>query len=80
MSDYVIVVTPNHDAVDYSKYNSKATECDFDFRIQRIDPSEKTRRAMVLIPRDTTTALDLHDMTRWLDFNAPLLTTYVICS
>lgn len=78
MSLYTIVVTPQHDAVDYAKYVEIANGLHFAVQIERTEPDAK-RKTMVFIPYSFTTALNLHDLTKWLDSNAPLLTTYVIC-
>jgi hypothetical protein len=78
MSEYSIVVTAQHDAVDYDFFRKAADRNNFMFQIERSDPEQK-RRTMVITPYQATTALNLFDMVNELDRNVPLLVTYVVC-
>lgn len=79
MSTYSIVVTAQHDAVDYEFFRKAAAENNFDIHVERAD-AEKKRLTMVLIPYQGTTAIDMYEMTKVLDGNVPLLVTYVVCN
>lgn len=78
MPVYTIVVTAHHDAVDYDKYILKGGEHYFDV-FTEAPIEDGALRTMVFVPREGSTALDLFDLTRWLDSNSPRITTYVIC-
>lgn len=73
---YVIAITAQHDAVDYSFFKQMAKERNFDLYITR--NHESKRRNMTLVPTNKTEPLDLVDVINELESNSPLLITFEI--
>jgi hypothetical protein len=76
MSQYVIAVTAQHDAVDYNYFKRLARDNMFECYVTRGD--ESNRRNMTFIPKSYTTSLNHHDVIDALNSNSPLLITYEI--
>lgn len=76
MSQYVVAVTAQHDAVDYAHFVKLAEDCNYQLFMSR--DIELKRRNMTFAPRSYTSNLNHHDLIKNLESNSPLLVTYEI--
>ena len=71
---YIIAITAQHDAVDYTFFKEMARKHKFDIYIAR--NTDVKRRNMTMVPTSDASPLDLVDVITELENNSPLLITF----